>query len=300
MTIDVLFTKIEDSYYEREELIAQHRNDLESVVNAMKRYAADHGELPRNLNALVPDYLSDASAFASYDGRTVDYNPNVRPLPPAPEMPWSEIASAPAMIAYEEEMEQYWGPELLDPAPIVTMEIPPLEVVFHGSTLYGVYQEESGTAFDNYQGDDPRMLEARAAATRASCANNLKQLGLSAKMFQNEHPEERYPAGVFMLYPEFILDPRVLTCPAVEPGVLSYEFVYPAASDAEFADVFTQVTGEDTEVGNFQGRVPFMIETHLCAADLGHNVMFLDGHVEFMTPDRFEAEVGPFLAIDPR
>ena len=70
----------------------------------------------------------------------------------------------------------------------------------------------------------PALARARESARRASCANNLKQMGLVFKMFSNEARGQFYPqlspnAGQLMcsgkeIYPEYLTDPIILVCPS--------------------------------------------------------------------------------------
>lgn len=107
----------------------------------------------------------------------------------------------------------------------------------------------------------PALARARESARRASCQNNLKELGLVLKMYAGEDPGERYPTldiwscggastdpsavvNAIQLHPEYLNDPGILLCPS-DPDGISIDKVFNAADN--LASVWTGSSVQPTE-----------------------------------------------------
>ena len=70
----------------------------------------------------------------------------------------------------------------------------------------------------------PALARARESARRASCANNLKQMGIVFKMYAGEAAGDKFPfktadykcffASIRSIYPEYLTDVNILICPS--------------------------------------------------------------------------------------
>ncbi len=299
--VQVRFLKLSEEEASRSGQLAGYRQETEDLFKALQAYFRAHDRtLPSDLNELVPEFLP-AEAIAENSNREIIFDPNARMIFPSEDPAMLQAnsiwGSAQEMIAHEQYLHGLRGDMLYNPEPVFTVRYEDGAVIYVADLITGIYQEtmldETGESL-LVRGQDRAQREA---AQRASCQNNMKQLALSAKMFAAEHPEDRYPPGFNSIYPEYTPDPAVLRCPAAERGTLSYQWVYPAATDAEMSEALAQVSGADPDPSTVQSRVPLLIETHMCAGDAGSNVVFVDGHAEFLTPEEFDEQIESFLRV---
>jgi prepilin-type processing-associated H-X9-DG protein len=112
----------------------------------------------------------------------------------------------------------------------------------------------------------PSMLKARAKAARISCGSNLKCIGMALMMYSSDN-KDKFPADMETLITKTYLQAKMKMCPATK---LRESYIYRGAS----------ITVADT---------PWMITVYEKSSNHGggRNVLFLDGHVEWVTEERF-------------
>lgn len=286
------FAPVPRDQVEREARLDEYQNHARDILDMIQEFAKENGGIPpQTLAELVPNYVEDAADIESTADREIAYDPNGTLSPPAApfERDTPVHLMAPAeLIAYEQELARHWDGDLYSPRPVLTVRYPNDGYVVYADGL-------RGTGYDDLSAERDNNIDLEALVD--ACQNNLKRLGLVGKMHENEHPERRWPAGPYHVYPEYLPDPNVMTCPTAERGVISYEYIFPAANETELHEMFREVTGADPEQVPSQSQIPMMYETHICATGDSSNVLFLDGHVELLTPDEFAERIEPFLRV---
>jgi prepilin-type N-terminal cleavage/methylation domain-containing protein/prepilin-type processing-associated H-X9-DG protein len=157
----------------------------------------------------------------------------------------------------------------------------------------------------------PVLSRARESARKTQCMSNIKQIGMGLIMYANEN-NEQFPSSTAnamlslnLLYPDYTSDPRTFNCPsdtfvttATNAGISAgsafgkdecsygYDYTHNQADDADVAIVADRPTNDASNIPtsanspNHGGTVNAAGTAD--AAGRGQNVVYVDGHVEFV------------------
>lgn len=117
-------------------------------------------------------------------------------------------------------------------------------------------------------------------------------------MFENEDPNELIPPGFRQIFPEYMPDLSTLTCPTQPAGTMSYEIVFPASNHEFRKQIYSQVQGIRSEEAIdhlVNSQTPMIIERHECSESGGRNVIFADGHAEWIPDKDWGTIIAPYL-----
>jgi prepilin-type processing-associated H-X9-DG protein len=309
VSLTLAFRKMTEEDTNRLATIEELKEEVSELFAAIQKFRDDTGAFPLTLAELVPDYIDSLDAIRSTKERQIAYAPELF-SEVGDRMSESDIVGPTATLHQDLEipdryMEMEWALEdqwdgrfLIMGKPGLSVSSPSLDVRITVNRS-GRVQEASLNLASSGEDLSEAMLEMRSKARLESCQNNMKQLGLVIKIFQNEHEGSMTPSGWHSVFPEYLGGVGILTCPGGEAHTFGYELVFPATMPEFFDDLVTEVEGVTLEeVGGsrqFLSHIPIVIETGECNELGGRNVTFLDGHVELVRHEDWDAVVGPYL-----
>jgi prepilin-type processing-associated H-X9-DG protein len=137
----------------------------------------------------------------------------------------------------------------------------------------------------------PSLCRSRETANRVKCASNLKQIGLAISLYAKDHGGQ-YPNLLAVLPSDQDITAEVMTCPSSNDEK-------PAATD--MAEIVAELTAAETKAPGHKHCLSYVYigkalteksvaETTIVAYEPlenhdgdGTNVLFGDGHVEFIS-----------------
>lgn len=306
--VEMVWRRVGEDKITREQYTEARIRELRRLSRAIFNHAyKNQGRAPSALTQLVPAYFRDLRPYSTEAGVTLTYSPFTMspPLQPADTDYNTDIENGGArqarMIEVEAICARYYKERLLSTEPIVEAVYDRFDLTLL-ITKNGVVGTPEEIGLGRAESPAP-LTEAQRDELVASCQNNMKQLALSQKMFNNEDREERYSAGWFMLYPEYMPDPKILICPGSGNREVAYEVLFPAVTDKELFAVYESLFGEAgadsrSAQSEMMTRIPMLIELHECSGSGGWNVLFLDGHAEHRKgPLESHPDLAPFLNL---
>lgn len=303
-TIEIAFTRLTERDLAEIEIQERRLAEIEQLATALKAYAAANADaLPASLSDLSPNFLPASQLTDSGPSRRIVYVPEgIIPLTNWVEG-YAELSSHVEKLRKLETDRRASWPGFPNSPGLLTIEYstPPMTL------LLASMENSKGRRIDR---NGPLVAcpqqtsdsEVKNVAQRESCANNIKQLGLVLRLFQQEDSERRLPGGWASTVPDYMTNTLVLTCPGLEEEdvpdrTVSYDFLFPTLTEDEMIQRAETVNVSATEIGSASSnlsRIPLVVENHECSQSGGSHVIFADGHGELLMPDEWEIRIAPF------
>jgi prepilin-type processing-associated H-X9-DG protein len=287
---------------------AQLEAQLEQVKymgEVLVQYAKAHnGKYPNTLYELVPDFVPNLELFADTEDMGLTYNSGLAYLDVSKAMreagyDASTRSDPDGLLNFEAALRNAWNSEIPVMGVLLRADFASTSAAFTVNVRGDARELAMPGSPINDPGLDPEMREALINAQNSSSQNNMKQLGIIVKMFQNENRYMLTPPGWHTVYPEYMTDPAILTAPWDEPGTASYQLIFPAASEDDLAALAIQISAErgvDIDDGRATAHVPLVYEVQgNPGLGDGRNVLFLDGHVEYIDDTEWRERIQPYL-----
>jgi len=300
--LDVSLTRLSDPEVAEVEIWQRRHREMRELVLALGAFRDENnGTLPDRLEVLG-SHLKNPQLAVSGGSRVVEYQPTPGPGAVDTSAYPPELSVAERFFRLEEDTLRAW-PDFPSFPPMLRIRYTSPPMVLHSMRIdpNRVRRADRG---NRLQCPESRkgLPEGEVSALIASCQNNMKQLGLVIKMFQNESQRGHSPAGWAMTVPEYLLDTMVLTCPGLGeadgPGrTVSYEMLFPTLNDRGLLELAEEWGMETSNLGPIQTQVPAIVETHDCADGKSRNVVYWDGHAERLNASRWQAEIVPYLPM---
>lgn len=301
------FTRLREQDLADMTLAAAREQEVRTMLKTLRRYAEDHeGRFPERLALLIPEYGSEA-LFADTPTRKIHYISGVR-LPmwtggPHPDFQ-PNLPEPERLMAWEKTLEQQFGKESLLRTKVLEVQYTNPDATYVAHSLNRV-EQQAGKA--EAGADDWRSSPTRLASLRRDCQNNLKQLGIVVKMYENESKGGYTPPGWLSLYPEYMTVPSILTSPKDPEGTDSYVYLFPATNiegliRQTMPDFDKEAAQDPTFSHMLLARVMSEMPLVINRSDFpgergGRNVLFADGHVEYFVGDNWRTKLDPWLRL---
>lgn len=301
------FTRLREQDLADMTLAAAREQEVRTMLKTLRRYAKDHeGRFPERLPLLIPEYGPEA-LFADTPTRKIHYISGVR-LPmwtggPRPDFQ-PNLPEPERLMAWEKTLEQQFGKESLLRTRVLEVRYTDPDATYVAYSLGRVNEQTETTGAG---ADDWRSSPTRLASLRRDCQNNLKQLGIVVKMYENESQGGYTPPGWLSVYPEYMTDPSILTSPKDPEGTDSYVYLFPATNiegliRQTMPDFDKEAAQDPTFSHMLLARVMSEIPLVINRSDFpgeraGRNVLFADGHVEYFVGDNWRTKLDPWLRL---